>query len=43
LVEQGTLLYRPRPDARLETSNGTAEYDSSQMEPAVIIPYLPTR
>jgi len=41
LVEQGTLLYRPRPGAKLKPSSDTAEYDSGELEPAAIIPYLP--
>jgi len=41
LVEQGTLLYRPRPGAKLKPSRATAEYDSGELEPAAIIPYLP--
>jgi hypothetical protein len=40
-VEQGTLLYRPRPDVRLQPSVGTEQYDSAELEPAAIIPYLP--
>ena len=40
LVEQGTLLYRPRPNAKLKRSSDTAEYDSAELEPATIIPYL---
>jgi hypothetical protein len=40
-VEQGTLLYRPRPGATLQGTSGTAEYRSDQLEPAAIVPFLP--
>jgi hypothetical protein len=41
LPEQGTLLYRPRPNVELRPSPGAEQYDSGDLEPAAIIPYLP--
>jgi hypothetical protein len=41
MPEQGTLLYRPRPDRSLAASSGTDLFSRQDLEPTTIIPFLP--